>query len=138
MNKIKPTIDKIKKYWKENKTLLIVIIVMFLLLLTAIGVWYSDTSKLELENQLIELERKEIQNKIEVSEAKLVELSKEKEMWKDSVQIYKRDKLSIKKEQSENRKKFNSDIEKVKKETVSQDQEWWDETGERLIKKWGL
>ena len=137
-NNIIDFFSKAKKYYQENKTLIILVVIFFIISLIFIIKWYTDTTRLELENQGFQTERKLIEEAIKQNEKNISLLKKEKEALFDTIAKYKSEKEDILEEKEKDRDIFNSDMEKIKSESVQQDQEWWDREGKRLIKKWGV
>lgn len=137
-NNIIDFFSKAKKYYQENKTLIILVVIFFIISLIFIIKWYTDTTRLELENQGFQTERKLTEEAIKQNEKNISLLKKEKEALFDTIAKYKSEKEDILEEKEKNRDIFNSDMEKIKSESVQQDQEWWDIEGKRLIKKWGV
>ncbi len=137
-NNIIDFFSKAKKYYQENKTLIILVVIFFIISLIFIIKWYTDTTRLELENKGFQTERKLTEEAIKQNEKNISLLKKEKEALFDTIAKYKSEKEDILEEKEKNRDIFNSDMEKIKSESVQQDQEWWDIEGKRLIKKWGV
>ncbi len=137
-NNIIDFFSKAKKYYQENKTLIILVVIFFIISLIFIIKWYTDTTRLELENQGFQTERKLTEESIKQNEKNISLLKKEKEALFDTIAKYKSEKEDILEEKEKDRDIFNSDMEKIKSESVQQDQEWWDREGKRLIKKWGV
>ena len=137
-NNIIDFFSKAKKYYQENKTLIILVVIFFIISLIFIIKWYTDTTRLELENQGFQTERKLTEEAIKQNEKNISLLKKEKEALFDTIAKYKSEKEDILEEKEKDRDIFNSDMEKIKSESVQQDQEWWDREGKRLIKKWGV
>lgn len=137
-NNIIDFFSKAKKYYQENKTLIILVVIFFIISLIFIIKWYTDTTRLELENKGFQTERKLIEEAIKQNEKNISLLKKEKEALFDTIAKYKSEKEDILEEKEKDRDIFNSDMEKIKSESVQQDQEWWDREGKRLIKKWGV
>jgi len=137
-NNIIDFFSKAKKYYQENKTLIILVVIFFIISLIFIIKWYTDTTRLELENKGFQTERKLTEEAIKQNEKNISLLKKEKEALFDTIAKYKSEKEDILEEKEKDRDIFNSDMEKIKSESVQQDQEWWDREGKRLIKKWGV
>jgi len=137
-NNIIDFFSKAKKYYQENKTLIILVVIFFIISLIFIIKWYTDTTRLELENKGFQTERKLTEEAIKQNEKNISLIKKEKEALFDTIAKYKSEKEDILEEKEKNRDIFNSDMEKIKSESVQQDQEWWDIEGKRLIKKWGV